>query len=1165
MLRDSPLDGLTIVTLDRLGREKSREKNGFAPGSRVRSDTAYDYFFLSKPRTVTDWYEVGASPSRKTDFVYDALGRTAYETFGPGEDRVYTYDGLRRRIDWLYDYGSAKKSEIVETDDRGRVIRSGQILVDATGTREIANSFAYGPFDRLFVARDPMGNESRFEYDRRGRRKFVHDVNTGATEFQYNAFGEVERAKTDRFDVEYGYDALGRPIGHADEEGLSCLFYDGETQATGKLSQTVAADGTTNTLSYDALGLVREDAWLISGSAYSASYAYTLGRLSSVRYPDGRTVRQTYAPSGALQEYTEDGFGSLWRADEADASGRLLHETFGDGSSTSYSYHSLVGRPVDIHTQRAGISVFHETYGYHGDGKLSFRKDELKPPANPDGNREFFDYDTLDRLVGWRSDGSSPWAVGYQYNDAGSLTVRLVTGAAPGTENAAFTYRSDKPHALKDALIGSATHGYDYDQEGNQISGPGRTVSYNSFRLPRAVTTPTTTENYRYDALGARVGKEESGVTSHYVPGLYEHTNRLGSTTTVAHVGGVASVVVGPYGVERSYGHVDALGSVVSTTSAGSPGVGSTNRHFDPFGRVVRGAGFDSLRQGFTGHSHDSGDLINMGGRIYDAQTTSFLTADPLVGPLGSGAALNRYAYALLSPTNFWDPTGFETASGGGPSTPMPCSGSCTGSLSSGPPSGLLGAFMPPGTPVCIGLIECQGVVKGLSLAAGAVPSGDFGGPGGPVLPWKDVLDFYNSATTLPATRAQKEAAAKEAAEYDQRLVAGASIASTVFLPAKALFALGVLGLIGSPATDSYGDVVPDLLMMLGGMKGALPTSLEAKCAGGLCPCFAAGTLVDTAEGSQPIELVELGQRVGPEAPECSRAELETWREVDLEMAVRTPAGPDYLEIRLLRPEEWIRRYAAQVGSVIQVNLDDLNVAGPAHVSRIGQAGAIGPGTRCPVTGWVRHLSRDVVELELNDAASPLLVTRHHRLFSADRDAWVQAGEIRPSERLVTRSGTVRAQVRGGRTKPAEVFNLEVFSAHQYFVGEQRVLAHNAYTGPGPKPMSGWNPPKITVNRHGQLTNGVYTIDSAGMRPHMTGNLSTGKSQWLSGVDVEKAVLDAAAKADAEGLWVGNKAKVQASTEIGALGGSGELTNYINVYRTKTGFVHGSPGNAPIP
>lgn len=85
------------------------------------------------------------------------------------------------------------------------------------------------------------------------------------------------------------------------------------------------------------------------------------------------------------------------------------------------------------------------------------------------------------------------------------------------------------------------------------------------------------------------------------------------------------------------------------------------------------------------------------------------------------------------------------------------------------------------------------------------------------------------------------------------------------------------------------------------------------------------------------------------------------------------------------------------------------------------------------------------------------------------------------------------------------------------------------------------------------------------MRPHMTGNLSTGKSQWLSGVDVEKAVLDAAAKADAEGLWVGNKAKVQASTEIGALGGSGELTNYINVYRTKTGFVHGSPGNAPIP
>jgi len=83
------------------------------------------------------------------------------------------------------------------------------------------------------------------------------------------------------------------------------------------------------------------------------------------------------------------------------------------------------------------------------------------------------------------------------------------------------------------------------------------------------------------------------------------------------------------------------------------------------------------------------------------------------------------------------------------------------------------------------------------------------------------------------------------------------------------------------------------------------------------------------------------------------------------------------------------------------------------------------------------------------------------------------------------------------------------------------------------------------------------------MASHQTGSLAAGKSQWLSSVDAEKAVLDAAAKADAEGLWVGSKAKVPANTNVGALASTGELTDWINVYRTSTGFVHGSPGTPP--
>ena len=81
---------------------------------------------------------------------------------------------------------------------------------------------------------------------------------------------------------------------------------------------------------------------------------------------------------------------------------------------------------------------------------------------------------------------------------------------------------------------------------------------------------------------------------------------------------------------------------------------------------------------------------------------------------------------------------------------------------------------------------------------------------------------------------------------------------------------------------------------------------------------------------------------------------------------------------------------------------------------------------------------------------------------------------------------------------------------------------------------------------------------------------TVGKSQFLYNVDANKAVLDAAAYSDEYNLWgpsSGNPAdfadKAKVYVENGPVGvtGHGELTSYINIYRTKTGYVHGCPGN----
>ncbi|MFA7761327.1 RHS repeat domain-containing protein [Streptomyces sp. NRRL S-448] len=132
------------------------------------------------------------------------------------------------------------------------------------------------------------------------------------------------------------------------------------------------------------------------------------------------------------------------------------------------------------------------------------------------------------------------------------------------------------------------------------------------------------------------------------------------------------------------------------------------------------------------------------------------------------------------------------------------------------------------------------------------------------------------------------------------------------------------------------------------------------------------------------------------------------------------------------------------------------------------------------------------------------------------------------------------------------------------------VAGFSVFLIPGPKgikapPGAAKAAPRSFVNRHGALTNGSYTVSNEAMLKHLPGTAVAGRSVFLSGVNAEKVVLDAAAYADAHNLWTGDgtKAKVYVNAPIGVIGRTGELTHYVNVYRNSRGTVHGSPGGAP--
>ena len=104
--------------------------------------------------------------------------------------------------------------------------------------------------------------------------------------------------------------------------------------------------------------------------------------------------------------------------------------------------------------------------------------------------------------------------------------------------------------------------------------------------------------------------------------------------------------------------------------------------------------------------------------------------------------------------------------------------------------------------------------------------------------------------------------------------------------------------------------------------------------------------------------------------------------------------------------------------------------------------------------------------------------------------------------------------------------------------------------------------PQITTDKQGFLTNGSYRYDFKAQEVHTDVNFGSGKSQFAFRVDPVKAVLDGAAYADKAGLWIGSSAKVFCVD--GIVGYSkGQPTQWLNIYRSNNGMVHGAPTLTP--
>lgn len=99
-------------------------------------------------------------------------------------------------------------------------------------------------------------------------------------------------------------------------------------------------------------------------------------------------------------------------------------------------------------------------------------------------------------------------------------------------------------------------------------------------------------------------------------------------------------------------------------------------------------------------------------------------------------------------------------------------------------------------------------------------------------------------------------------------------------------------------------------------------------------------------------------------------------------------------------------------------------------------------------------------------------------------------------------------------------------------------------------------------DRHRNLTDGIYRVNSVANRRHSPESAPPGRSVFLPHVDVDQITLEAAQRADHSRLWTPKKkARVDFPFDVGTHGRTGRPTRVVNVYRRDNGTIHSSPGS----
>ncbi|OQW87764.1 MAG: hypothetical protein BWK78_08865 [Thiotrichaceae bacterium IS1] len=164
---------------------------------------------------------------------------------------------------------------------------------------------------------------------------------------------------------------------------------------------------------------------------------------------------------------------------------------------------------------------------------------------------------------------------------------------------------------------------------------------------------------YRYDAENQRIGVNQTRYVINSQPALSQVLVKDENGVKTFYVYGLGLLGDEKDGEYRSY-HFDFRGSTVAITD--QTGKVVERLQYGPYGELLKGEASVTpfLFNGKFGVMTEDNGLSYMRARFYSSAMKRFVNMDVLLGKVGEGQSLNRYAFVTERPISAIDPFGLE-------------------------------------------------------------------------------------------------------------------------------------------------------------------------------------------------------------------------------------------------------------------------------------------------------------------------------------------------------------------------------------------------------------------------------------------------------------------------------------------------------------------------